>query len=341
MRPTLRTALVAALLGGAISAHAQRFTGYPGTHIAVDMQVSSITHAADSIRVTYVLHSQSFSEEQLFDLTIDAPVPARNLSLPLPRKSWASSTRVGDRSVINWTVLDNTSMKPGKSSPPLSFTANGLPGIVSARAEGYADPPDIDAMADDDPRLTDRAFEVTSVPITVVGVVAPLMNQTRAALIARLLGLAQQTCTLGWTTDAQICAALNTYLNAPSPKLLAFLGAVVVARTRPGVFNDNAYWLLRSNAEIIRDFVDVTGIRLTYRCGNTFQIQNANFVPVSVRYEVVGTTEGATVTVPGLLTDDGASPVTKVTTAAPGTVQLLYQGTVIQTATDGNVACTP
>jgi len=100
-------------------------------------------------------------------------------------------------------------MRPGQSSPPLAFTANGLPGIVNARVEGDAEQPDIDALDDDDPRLTNRALDVTSVPLKVVGVVPAMANPTRAALIRRLRGLTQQTCTLGWTSDAQLCAALD------------------------------------------------------------------------------------------------------------------------------------
>jgi hypothetical protein len=260
MKAILRAPLLASLLA-ASALEAQTYPGFPGTHLTVDVRVVSIAHGGDSVRISYALSNLRVSEEQLFDFNVQAPVPARGLSAPPPRNAWALSTRLGEQSIAGWTVRDDTIMRPGQTSMPLAFTADGLPGIVDARVHGWSALPDIDEMADDDPRLTSRATEVTSVPLKVVGVVPRMAQPTRAALIARLAGLAQQTCTLRWTTDRQLCSALDAYLRAPSPQLLAFLGAVAVARVRSGAMNDNAYWLLRANAEIARDFVDIPGTR--------------------------------------------------------------------------------
>jgi hypothetical protein len=337
----LRAALFVALFGTATPVLAQSYRGFPGTHLSVDVRVTSIIHGADSVRITYVLSNRPISEEHFFTFAVEAPAPARNLSVPLPRRGWFVETLYADRSVASWTALDNNIMRPGQTGPPLAFTATGLPGIVDAHVQGAHQPPDIDEMADDDPRLTHDVLSVASVPLKVVGVVAPLANPTRATLIARLVGLAQQTCRLGWTTDARLCSALDAHLRAPSPRLFAVLGMVVAARARPGVMNDNAYWLLRSNAEIVRDFVDVASIRLTYVCGNTFRARNLNYVPVTVRYEVAGTTEARTLTLPGLSSDDGPIADTPLTTTATGTVRLLYGGRVIQTVANGGGVCRP
>jgi hypothetical protein len=341
MRIQCRAALLASLVVASSSAAAQTYPGFPGTHLTVDVDVRNLAHGGDSVRITYVVRNRPTSEERFLALTVEAPVPASHLAIPQPRQGWHVSTRYAGRSTASWTALDDTMVTPGHSSQPLAFTAYGLPGIVDAHVEGYADPPNIEEMAEDDPRLTKDALEVTSVPIKVVGVVAPIDNPTRAALIGRLIGLAGQTCTIGWLTDAQVCASLDAYLRAPSPRLLAVLATVAAARLRPGAMNDNAYWLLRSNAEIVRDFVDVSDVRLTYVCANTFRLRNLNYVPVVVRYEVDGTTEAATLTLPGLSSDDEPIAGTTITTTASGTVRLVYGGRTVQTATNGGAACQP
>jgi hypothetical protein len=338
MRATSRIAFVAALLGTATPLLAQGFPGFPGTHLKVDINVASISHGGDSVRITYVVRNLPVSEERFLALTIEAPVRATNLSLPQPRRSWVVASNYGERNVASWAALDDSMVTPGRSSQPLAFTAHGLPGIVDAHVEGQHEIPHIEELADDDPRLTGDALEVGTVPMRTVGVVAPLANPTRAALIARLVGLAQQTCTLRWTTDAHICSALGAHLRAPLPRMSGVLEMVEAARERPRGMNDNAYWLLRSNAEIVRDFVDVAGIRLTYVCGNTFRIRNLNYVPVTVRYEVAGTTEAGTLTLTGLSSDDGPAH-TPLTTTAMGTVRLLYRGRVIQTVANRGGVC--
>lgn len=330
-----------ALAGATTAARAQAYHGFPGTHLTVGVRVTSIVHGGDSVRITYVVDNRPTSEERFFTLTVETPVPATNLSIPEPNAGWNASTRYVDRPVASWAALDDSMGTPGRSSQPISFTAFGLPGIVDAHVQGYAEPPDVDEMADDDPRLTKDALEVASVPMKVVGVVAALSHPTRAALIARLIGLVGETCALGWTTNPHICASLDAYLHAPSPRLLGFLKAVSESHARPGALNDNAYWLLRANAEIVRDFVDVAAIRLTYVCGNTFRIRNSNYVPVTVRYAVAGTSEGASLELPGRSSDDGPIPETSLTTTATGTVRLLHDGSAIQTAGNAGTVCRP
>lgn len=259
----LITTVTHALLLSAVAtaASAQAFPGYPGTHLRLDVRVESITHSGDSTRVAYVVSNSATSQEQLSRLTIVTPSPGRGITYPAPRAAWRVWTHVGPTPVVRWTVRDTVTLTPGKSARGLAWTATGLPGVLDARYEGYAEPVDIESLDDDDPRLGARAAEVTSVPLKVVGVVPMIANPTRALLVSRLLDLTRQSCTLGWITDASLCSALNAYLATPSPQLLAYLGRVAADRLRPGVVNENAYWLLRANAEIVRDFVDAPAIR--------------------------------------------------------------------------------
>lgn len=73
-------------------------------------------------------------------------------------------------------------------------------------------------------------------------------------------------------------------------------------------------------------------------CGNRFSFQNGNAAPVEVRYEVVGSSEGATLRLPGRVagTEYASGSIWTVTR---GTVRFTYQGTVIQTVANHDQAC--
>jgi hypothetical protein len=84
---TMRLAILLAIVANATRLAAQRFPGFPRTHLAVDVRVASIVHGADSVRVTYTVCNRRVSEERRVDLTIQAPAPARSVTTPLPRTS--------------------------------------------------------------------------------------------------------------------------------------------------------------------------------------------------------------------------------------------------------------
>lgn len=240
-------------LASATTAGAQTFTGYPGTHLRVDVQVASLTHGGDSTRIAYRVSNSPLSEEQLSRLTLDAPSPARSVRAPNPRSAWRTWTRMGTADVVRWTIRDDVTLVPGTSVDSLSYTAAGIPGIITARYEGYAPPVDIETLDDDDPRLTNRVTEVTTVPLKVVGVVPMPDAPTPASLAARLASLVRESCAQGWITDNGVCTSLAQLADGPAPALDGFVARLDAARNKAGAVSDNAYWLLRANAEIARD----------------------------------------------------------------------------------------
>ncbi|MBK6424403.1 MAG: hypothetical protein IPI38_00470 [Gemmatimonadetes bacterium] len=81
-------------------------------------------------------------------------------------------------------------------------------------------------------------------------------------------------------------------------------------------------------------------LTMSYRCGNRFRIRNSGDIRVKVTYAVVGAAESKTfaVAVPAA----GQSfKDTYFTTSATGTVQLSYNGTVVQTKANEGTVCGP
>ena len=109
----------------------------------------------------------------------------------------------------------------------------------------------------------------------------------------------------------------------------------------PLIYSSTAPLLLQRLAGCLRSAVDsdippqldVSGVRLTYLCGTRFRVRNPlpEFLPMS--YDVYGKNEGRGV---------NAGPGDTVfSTDSVGTVRLFYDGRLIQTKANGNVACRP
>lgn len=79
-------------------------------------------------------------------------------------------------------------------------------------------------------------------------------------------------------------------------------------------------------------------IRLEYNCGNRFWVRNGNSSPVQVTYEVEGTHERATLSVPKAVRGTDYSEF-GLRTMTKGTVRLLFNNNVIQVAANGDRAC--
>jgi hypothetical protein len=75
-------------------------------------------------------------------------------------------------------------------------------------------------------------------------------------------------------------------------------------------------------------------IFLVYVCGTRFRVENDNERWVPVTWRVVGTTEGGGFELRPKGGGDFVWETTKV-----GTVELLYNGQVIQTRANGGIAC--
>lgn len=84
-----------------------------------------------------------------------------------------------------------------------------------------------------------------------VGVEPIPPEATTESLTARLESLTAQACTFGWITRARLCTILRDHLTARPPRLVSVRRALAAAHKSGGPVTDNAYWLLKVNADYI------------------------------------------------------------------------------------------
>jgi hypothetical protein len=158
-----------------------------------------------------------------------------------------------------WDLL-GTQLPPGGVTPDLSFEAIGLPGISTFWAGGkFKLPSDEDAAESevDDPLANEMIHGLT------VGVERAPTDGTPQALLKRLGNLTGLSCkapTL-WISDASLCTQLVSDLagaealssrGQPAQAKEAVLHYIsLLGDPRAAAVNNSAYWLLKSNAEII------------------------------------------------------------------------------------------
>jgi Galactose oxidase-like, Early set domain len=82
-------------------------------------------------------------------------------------------------------------------------------------------------------------------------------------------------------------------------------------------------------------------IKLSYLCGNTFRVTNANAFDVPVVWKVKGATEQGSLTLPKAPTGEPGFSETKFTTQRTGTVDLYYNGHKIATKGNSGTPCAP
>jgi len=223
--------------------------GQPGTNLSVDVAVVSVARSSDTTRVDYIVSNSASSQEQLASLTIDAPSEPFAITIPSPPESWLTASRYGERTVVRWAVIDESTLRPGTQSPVLSFKAVGLSTIVDAYIKGsYELPPmsedEIDSLSSRDPlsvRVKQRVVGVEPIPVAT----------TLTSLTDRLDNLTRQACTLGWIAQGSLCTTLRGHLSAQPARLTSFRDDLTAGHTTGGPVTNNAYWLLKVNAEYI------------------------------------------------------------------------------------------
>jgi hypothetical protein len=167
--------------------------------LSVAVEPISLDVRGDTARVGYSVTNASSSTMKLFMFTVDAPAPA--IRVEAPPKSANSYINTGTsfgRSVASWGFLKR--LAPGMTSPPLAFSAIGLPGIVKYWATPFVAPgreetPDVRIVsgAPIGPGNTAADSGLT------VGVVPFPTDRSDAVLNARLRTLLARACgDLGW-----------------------------------------------------------------------------------------------------------------------------------------------
>ncbi|MGH2609593.1 MAG: FIMAH domain-containing protein [Tepidiformaceae bacterium] len=166
-----------------------------------------------------------------------------------------------------WVALDDTDVPPGAQSPALSFEAIGLPSVVTYYAGGHFPPSPYEPIEEPVPARTPReVLGANAVRGQIVGIDAIPSARSPTGLLERLIGLQAQACgDLAWITSAGVCQSLQVKLDHAQRALTegkakdarnhleAFLQELEAQHgPEPGKHvTDNAYWLLKVNAEYI------------------------------------------------------------------------------------------
>ena len=238
--------------------------GAPGTNLRVDVRVTRFEMRGDTGRVEYVVRNRPESAEELFRFRVEAPSAVLRITRPDPAERWVTSTVSKGLSMAGWGLL-GTHLGPGAESPPLSFAAIGLPAIVTYYASGWFPVPPYRPVQPGPSPAPRDAILANSVPGQTVGIEPFPEDRSPGNLLARLTGLRRQSCALGWITSDGVCHSLEVKLDAATASLSrsdapsaqgqlgAFLGELEAQHgSQPGKHvTDNAYWLLKVNAEFL------------------------------------------------------------------------------------------
>ncbi len=319
----------------------------PGTGLTVAVTVDSVAMVGDTSMISYVLANDFASQEQLAAFTVNArAVPLAVLS-PTPADAWAVASSYRDRPVAQWVPLDL--IPQGGQTPALTYMAVGLAGIDTVWYRGHRLP---STFEDDTTTVTPPPNEppqdadpLVYYSVAVLGVaLEPIpVGSTVATLTTRLDSLRGQTCTLNWISSASLCTTLHGYLTAQPANLTQFNADLATNHTSGGSVGDNAYWLLKANAEYIISIspppVNTALITLSYVCGNNFKVRNRNTVAVPLTWNVINGSETGGLTVPAIAGGEAGSAV--ITTIEKRTVRLYYSGQLIATVANGNQTCPP
>lgn len=237
----------------------------PGTRLTVDVKVDSISLRGDTTRVSYVLSNRTQSQDSLFIFIVDAPARVSYVSRPQPDTVWMVDSLLREsQPAAFWSKLDL--LAPSASTPLLFFDSPGLPGIVTTWVEGHWP---ISTCCDEDvPDSTQDVLVTRTVQGKTVGVEPWPADRSAQALLLRLRNLTQSICAtpLSWITNAALCGTLLNDLDAAegyrasgdATQAQASLDHYksLLAGPDPGTFasgvNSAAFWMLRSNADIVK-----------------------------------------------------------------------------------------
>lgn len=226
----------------------------------MDVTISSIVVRGDTVGVNYVLFNRPQSQDSLATFTVDAPAGVTKIPRPQPITDWWVSSTYQGKDVAHWASLGT--LPPGTTSIPLYFESLGLPGIVTDWVVGNFPIPE----GEGDDSTSDDRLDTNSVIGKTVGIEAFPANRTPQALLMRLRNLTLTSCgtPLFWITDSTICSQLvndvdqaETFRSSGQFALakasLTHYETLLAAGSTTGSVTNPGYWLLRPNAEIVRN----------------------------------------------------------------------------------------
>lgn len=230
------------------------------TPLHTRVRVTSVSAAGDTTRLTYVVDNLSSptSGEDLWEFLVDAP--ATPIRVDPPAGQWSTQKIFRGRTTAEWVNQGDSLSHPGQSTPPLSFSALGLPDLVQ-----YWAIPNLAAHmpVDDERNYHIEPLKGFADSGTTVGIVPLVPSAPAATRLARLHALLDYSCgSAQWINDASVCAGLRSKLDSASTVLASgdvsrATGAVngfiqeLDAQHGSGLgkhVSDDAYALLRPNA---------------------------------------------------------------------------------------------
>lgn len=234
-----------------------------GQNARIDVGVASVSTTADTTGISYLLTNLPTSTEPLWVYYVDAPAGVLRMTASTGSLRWRTGTNFGDRARAGWMFLHDY-LPPGSTTPEVHFESIGLPGILTYWAGGHFPLPEGgDALVNESTVLPDP-FVTQMINGQTIGVEPWPADRSAQAMVLRLRTLTQSSCSAPtqWITDSSLCAQLladldqvETYrLSGQSSQardvLVHYQGLVSTGNTA-GTVKSAAYWLLKSNADIV------------------------------------------------------------------------------------------
>jgi hypothetical protein len=273
MRRLLLTVLLLYGFAGAVSAQG----GLPGTNVRATPRVRSVSTEGDTTSIVLSVSVDSASLEHLFGITVRVTAPGRRVVSPGADSDWAVATQFAGKTSAGWWSMGTIS--PGDSTPTLTFSAVGVPGIDTVWFTGDSV---LKPVPDTGYYPAYETLRDQSAKSMTIGVDSP--PPTFDSLLGRLHGLTDSSCALGWITDSGLCSALDAHLTASPSEYLAFSDELDSARTHGSAVSDAAYFLLHGNLTYINTVVDTSKLTLPDYC----DAHNGNATAVTVQLTFIG-----------------------------------------------------
>jgi hypothetical protein len=236
----MRITYLGALVGMVLPTMMVAQGGLPGTNVSAVVRVRNAYMVGDTTTVvTLSVAVNSGSPEHLLGVIVQTL--AGNLVVTSPGSAWSVFTTYHSIPGASW--WNPYTIAPGDSTPTLTFSGHGIPGISRMYLRGDSDitVPDTVYVPAYDP-LNDLSVKVLAVGIRT----APSGS---TALAANLQVQSDSACALGWITSSGLCSTLHTSSASDAyASIYQFSASLDSARGAGSAVSDAAYWLLKPNA---------------------------------------------------------------------------------------------
>jgi hypothetical protein len=216
--------------------------GLPGTNVSAMVRFRSVTVVGDTTTVALSVAVNSASVEHLAGIAIKSSADGRIVHSP--GSGWWVFSVYDSIPGASWWNQSPTA--PGDSTPTLTFSARGVPGLSTVYLRG-----------DSDITVPDSVYVPAYDPLEdlsrhVIGIGVEAVSTDPIVLATRLQTLSDSACALGWITSSTLCSTLHANSASDASSLITQFGASLDSAHAAGsAVNDAAYWLLKPNASYV------------------------------------------------------------------------------------------